>query len=170
MGIMDTVFWIVILIFTFLGIYKGFVKQVFSIAAWILAIILPLLLTSTISKFLYSIFKQEIFANNTAVFIGLFVISFIVIKIIGHFMKKGVQKSGFGFVDRFFGAIWGFTKAMLIISFVLLIVKALTTAPLVGEEVLAFIQKDLHLDSDTFGLGRYIYMNNPLPKLISLLT
>lgn len=85
-------------------------------------------------------------------------------------MKKGVQKSGFGFVDRFFGAIWGFTKAMLIISFVLLIVKALTTAPLVGEEVLAFIQKDLHLDSDTFGLGRYIYMNNPLPKLISLLT
>lgn len=169
MGIIDTVIIILLLLLFLLGLYKGFIKQAFSIIAWFLAVLVPFLFSSKITELFGDKLPETAIGTNSLVFVCLFVITFIIVKIIGHNLGKSVQKGALGWIDRFLGGIWGLAKGLLIVCVVLLLLKGLTTIPLLGEKVSDFLTIQLKLNSEGFLPGKYLYENNLLLKLIELI-
>ena len=169
MGTIDTAILIVFGVFLFLGIYKGFVKSVFSIAAWVIAFIVPFFLSKPATLLIAKFDSSGKFATGSIVFVGLFILTFIIVKIIGHNLSKSVKKGALGLVDRLLGGIWGAARALLIISLVLLLLKGIANLPLVGEGVLKFLTNDLKLNSNANSIGKYLYLNNLLPKFIDFI-
>lgn len=169
MGIIDTAIIILLGVLVFLGLAKGFVKQVFSMGAWILALAVPLLFGKTITNIFSDQIPDTALGKSSLVFIALFLVTFILMKIIGHMFSKSVKKGALGWVDRLLGVVWGLAKGLVIISVVLLLAKALTTLPFIGEDVLTFLTNDMKLGSTQFMPGRYLYENNLLLKFIESL-
>ncbi len=169
MGTIDTIILIILGLLLFFGLYKGFVKQVFSIAAWILAIGIPFFFTKPVTKLIGDMDIIKSSNLSSFIFVGLFIITFIIVKIIGHKLGKSIQKGALGLVDRILGGAWGLAKGLIIISLALLILKGLTTLPLIGDSVLKFVNTELKLNEEGFGIGKYLYNNNLLPILINML-
>ncbi|MFA5543282.1 MAG: CvpA family protein [Bacilli bacterium] len=169
MGIIDTAIIILLGVLVFLGLLKGFVRQIFSMGAWILALAIPIIFGKTITNIFSDQIPDTALGKSSLVFIGLFLLTFIIVKVLGHIFSKSVKKGALGWVDRFLGMVWGATKGLVIISVVLLLAKALTTLPLIGEEVLGFLSNDLKLGTEGFLPGKFLYENNLLVKFIESL-
>lgn len=169
MGIVDTIIIIILGLLLFFGLYKGFIKQVFSIGAWFLAVLVPFLFSGKVTELIGDKLPDTGLSANSLVFAGLFILTFIIVKIIGHKLGKSVQKGALGWVDRLLGGIWGLAKGLLIVSVVLLLAKGLTSLPLVGEKILEFITIQLKLGTPGFTPAKYLYENNLLLKLIELI-
>lgn len=169
MGIIDTAIIILLGVLVFLGLLKGFVRQIFSMGAWILALAVPIIFGKTITNIFSDQIPDTALGKSSLVFIGLFLLTFIIVKVLGHIFSKSVKKGALGWVDRFLGMVWGATKGLVIISVVLLLAKALTTLPLIGEEVLGFLSNDLKLGTEGFLPGKFLYENNLLVKFIESL-
>lgn len=169
MGIIDTAIIILLGVLVFLGLLKGFVRQIFSMGAWILALAIPIIFGKTITNIFSDQIPDTALGKSSLVFIGLFLLTFIIVKVLGHIFSKSVKKGALGWIDRFLGMVWGATKGLVIISVVLLLAKALTTLPLIGEEVLGFLSNDLKLGTEGFLPGKFLYENNLLVKFIESL-
>ena len=169
MGIIDTIIIIVLGLLLLFGLYKGLIKQIFSIGAWFLAVLVPFLFSNQITALIGDKLPNTGLSANSLVFAGLFIITFVIVKIIGHSLGKSVQKGALGWIDRILGGVWGLAKGLLIISVILLLAKGLTSLPFVGDKVLEVLTKQLQLGTPGFSLGKYLYENNLLLKLIELL-
>lgn len=169
MGIIDTVIIILLSVLVVTGFAKGFIKQIFSIGAWALAIIVPITFTGVVNNLIGDKLPNVSIGTTSIIFVGLFIVTFIIIKIIGHSLGKSVQKGALGWVDRLLGLAWGLAKGLIIICVFFLVVKFLTTLPLIGNTVLEFISKDLELEKESFMVGRYLYNNNLLLKLLEFI-
>lgn len=169
MGIIDTIIIILLVLLFLWGLYKGFIKQAFSLVAWFLAILVPFLFSSKITELFGDKIPETALGTNSLVFVCLFVLTFVIVKIVGHALGKSVQKGALGWVDRFLGGIWGLAKGLLIICVVLLLFKGLASLPIIGGKVDTFISAQLKLGTEGFLPGKYLYENNLLLKLIELI-
>ncbi|MGD9887011.1 MAG: CvpA family protein [Bacilli bacterium] len=95
-------------------------------------------------------------------FIGLFVVIFILFKILGHFLNKLFSGKVLGFVNKILGAVLGLTKAVLIVSVLMLV---LSTAAGMIPAVNDFVTADL-ASNGGLGIAKYLYESNPLVALI----
>lgn len=160
MGILDISVISIIVLFVFLGLTKGFIKQVTSIASWIIAFVVPLLFTNEVVKIVIEEEKQGEIYSSAIVFACLFIITFIIVRIIGKIVSKSMEKVGIGFFDSLLGAIWGLAKALIIISLIFLLFKWLVNAPFIGESLQNFLAKDIKLETDHFSIAKFLYENN----------
>jgi membrane protein required for colicin V production len=169
MGIINTIILILLGLLLFFGLYKGFIKQVFSIGAWFLAILVPFLFSKPVTSLIGESKDNSAFGTRSLVFVGLFILTFLIVKIIGHKIGNTIQKGALGWIDRFLGGLWGAAKGLIIVSLALLLIKGIVSIPFIGTPVLEFITSDLKLGSSEFGIGKYLYENNLLLKLIKVL-
>lgn len=168
MGIIDLIIIALIALLGLFGFFRGFVKQLFSLGAWLISLLLAFFLTKPLMPQIALLFNiTQSFSTSAITFIGIFVISFIIIKIIAHLLAKGIQKGALGFVDRLLGLTWGAAKALLIVSLLFLAADFLKTLPLVGPSISNFLDTDLKLTTEAIGIGRYLYENNFATLLIN---
>ena len=105
------------LIITFLSLIKcykkGFVLSVLSMAKWLLAYVITLILFPKIKPYL-----KDIIDNEYVLDIGLGIAIFIVVIFIVLFINKGISKAvnytGIGSLDTTFGFFFGFIRAYII--------------------------------------------------------
>lgn len=106
-------------LFIGIGIYRGFIKEVFQIAAMLGGFIGAYLTYPILALKLTFISKNESTLTVLA-FVLAFLICFFVILAIGWIIKKVVHMTPLGWIDRLIGGISGFLKAsILLIVFVL---------------------------------------------------
>ncbi|MDD3191650.1 MAG: CvpA family protein [Bacilli bacterium] len=170
LGIIDIIIIGLVALLFLMGLVKGFVKQLSSIGAWILAAVVPIAVSKPVSTMVVNMGAEDTFATNALVFVGLFVVTFVIVKIIGHSLSKSVQKGALGGVDRLIGGVWGIAKALLIVCLVFILVQWVITLPLIGSSVNTFVSEQLDLANPEFGIARYLYKTNPLSMLLKLLT
>ena len=76
-----------------------FIKQAASIISWVAAIAVPLIFTDEAVKLVIAEENQGDIYSSAIVFASLFIITFIVVRVIGKIISGTLSKAGIGFFD-----------------------------------------------------------------------
>ena len=111
-------FYILITIFSLIKCYKdGFVLSVLSMAKWILAYVLTLLIFPRIKPYLKDVVDNE-YVLDIALGITIFIIVIFLVLLINKGLSKAIRYTGVGSLDTIFGFFFGFIKAYIISIFI----------------------------------------------------
>lgn len=127
MTIFDYVVLGIFLISILLSIIRGLVREVLSIAGWVVAFIAASSYASDFEPYIPSEVGGEslrIIAAFVLVFLAVLIITVLITMLLSTFIK-GV---GLGFIDRLLGAFFGFARALVVVL-VLVLVAGLTALP-----------------------------------------
>jgi membrane protein required for colicin V production len=120
MAVIDIVFLVIIALSCIMGGFRGLVKEAFSLATWIGAIVIGTLLYEPMAGLLTGIIDNSSLRNLSA-FAILFVLTILIGTIISNLMKKLMQAAGLGGADRVLGALFGILRGLIIISLIVLV-------------------------------------------------
>lgn len=113
LNILDIIFIVIILLSMFLGILKGFIKELLSLVFLVVATILSFLYYSEIGGFLLKYIKNK----NISKFVG-FVLIFVIVLIVGSlvtfFLKKIFVLGPLKSIDKILGGVFGLIRGILI--------------------------------------------------------
>ena len=107
-------FYIVITLFSLIKCYKnGFVLSVLSMAKWLLAYIITLIIFPKAKPYFKDIIDSE-YVLDIGLGITIFVIVIFLILFVNKGLSKVVSYSGIGSLDTMFGFFFGFIRAYII--------------------------------------------------------
>lgn len=117
---LDFIFSTVIFVFAIVGAINGFIKEVFSKIAVVLSIFLGVTFSSELSPVF-----QSVVANKTVdlilAFLTIFIISFLVIKIVQSILEKVFSFPILSSLDRVLGLAFGLLQGLFIIAIFLIL-------------------------------------------------
>ena len=106
--------YLVITILSLITCYKkGFVLSILSLAKWILAYVITLILFPRIKPYLKDIVDNE-YVLNVALGIIIFIVVIFVVLLVNKGISKAVSFTGIGGLDTTFGFFFGFIRAYII--------------------------------------------------------
>jgi membrane protein required for colicin V production len=141
--VIDYIFIFLILLMIVHGFIKGFIEELFSWAALILAIWAAVLLNPAAAAFI----RQKAMQNVRVVpeilgFAAIFILVMIVIKFLEKILKDVIAGANLGSVNKILGALFGLVEGF---AFVVLVIFVLSVQPLfnasgiLGDSVFAQI-------------------------------
>ena len=92
---------------------KGFVLSVLSMAKWLLAYIITLLIFPRIKPYLKDVIDNE-YVLDVGLGVGIFVIVIFLVLMINKGISKAIRYTGIGSLDTIFGFFFGFIRAYII--------------------------------------------------------
>ena len=92
---------------------KGFVLSVLSMAKWILAYVITLILFPTVKPYFKDIIDSE-YVLDVGLGITIFIVVIFLVLLINKGISKAVSYTGIGGLDKMFGFFFGFIKAYII--------------------------------------------------------
>ena len=110
-----------------LGLMRGAVKEVFSLASWVIAFIVAKLFSVQLARFLESAVGNSSLRLLTA-FIILFIFTLIIMGLISLLIASAVKKIGLGPLDRLLGTVIGFLRGV-VIMLILVVLGGMTALP-----------------------------------------
>lgn len=120
MNLIDLIFSFFLVFYTYKGYKKGLITSFVSLFSFFVSIILSLNFSNIFSDLLIKFFPES---NNLLIgFISLiatFIIAYLIINWITKSFKKLIDLTFIGFFDDVSGAVFGFIKTALIISFII---------------------------------------------------
>ena len=119
-----------ILILTAIGIYRGFLKGLFRLIAWAASIIGAYMSQDILAGVISRNLEISGFTVTLVCICLGFLIPFITLFAIGHFVEKSIEDTSIGKVNRIFGGIIGAFKGWLICCILLTILHIL---PITGN-------------------------------------
>ena len=112
-SIIDLIY-LILTILSLINCYKkGFILSILSMAKWLLAYIITLILFPKIKPYVKDIIDNE-YVLDIGLGITLFVIVIFLILMINKGLSKAVSYSGIGSLDTLFGFFFGFFRAYII--------------------------------------------------------
>ena len=112
-SIVDLIY-LIITIFSLTSCYrKGFVLSILSMAKWLLAYIITLILFPKIKPYLKDIIDNE-YVLDVGLGIAIFIVVIFLVLLINKGISKAVRYTGIGGLDTTFGLFFGFIKAYII--------------------------------------------------------
>ncbi len=114
----DYVFLIIIGLSAFVGLWRGLIKEAFSLMTWIAAITLAFMFRDVPLNILNKFFNISIDQPVIAAALGaliIFVVAMLVGSTIANMVKKVITNNNLGFLNRILGLVFGIARALLII-------------------------------------------------------
>ena len=118
---------VVVLLSALLGLWRGVIREVFALAAWIAAIVCMFLFGSRVAQMLpmLQLSAETAWLRSLAGYALVFVGVFLLLSVIGFAFSKLVKAVGLSFVDRALGMVFGVLRGVLIVVLVVKIAKAM---------------------------------------------
>jgi len=110
-----------------LSVLRGFVREVLSLAGWIVAFLVASLLSGPAAGWLSGSIGDESIRALVA-FAAVFVITLIGMSLLAMTVSGLMKKAGLGLEDRLLGGVFGLARGMLIVMVVVLL-AGLTKLP-----------------------------------------
>ena len=106
--------YLVVTIFSLIKCYKkGFVLSILSMAKWLLAYILTLLIFPKVKPYLKDIIDNE-YVLDVGLGVTIFIILIFLVLMINRGISKAIRYTGIGSLDTLFGFFFGFIRAYII--------------------------------------------------------
>ena len=107
-------FYLIITIFSLISCYrKGFVLSVLSMAKWLLAYVVTLIIFPRVKPYFRDIIDNE-YVLDVGLGIAIFVVVIFLVLLINKGISKAVSYTGIGGLDTTFGFFFGFIRAYII--------------------------------------------------------
>ncbi len=165
MGIIDIAIFGLVFLSALIGIFRGFVREVLSLVAWVAAFYIAFRFHGDIAGQLTMIEMESL--RKGAAFLAIFFVVLIIFSLFNYVVAKLVDSTGLSGTDRFLGVIFGVARGAAIVL-VLIILAGLTPLPEskpwqksklipyfqeAGEWVKGYLPEDIakHLDFSTAG-------------------
>jgi membrane protein required for colicin V production len=95
------------------GVWRGLVREVVSLAGWVIAFLAANLLAGPVGERLpESIARPEL--RVLLAFVGIFILSLVVTTLFGLLLSKMLKAAGLGGLDRTLGALFGLVRGVLV--------------------------------------------------------
>lgn len=108
-----------------IGIWRGFVREVFALAGWVAAIAVAMLFASEVARLIPASFATPL-VRSVIAFAGIFIVILLAVAVAGLMFTKAVRAVGLGLADRTLGGVFGFARGALILL-ILALAVGLTT-------------------------------------------
>ena len=106
--------YLVVTIFSLIKCYKkGFVLSILSMAKWLLAYIITLLIFPKVKPYLKDIIDNE-YVLDVGLGVAIFIIVIFLVLMINRGISKAIRYTGIGSLDTIFGFFFGFIRAYII--------------------------------------------------------
>ena len=106
--------YLVITIFSLIKCYKkGFVLSILSMAKWLLAYIITLLIFPKIKPYLKNIIDNE-YVLDVGLGVAIFIVVIFLVLLVNRGISKAIRYTGIGSLDTVFGFFFGFIRAYII--------------------------------------------------------
>ena len=92
---------------------KGFVLSILSMAKWLLAYIITLLIFPKIKPYLKNVIDNE-YVLDVGLGVAIFIIVIFLVLLINRGISKAIRYTGIGSLDTIFGFFFGFIRAYII--------------------------------------------------------
>ena len=112
-SLIDLTFCIITILSLIKGYKKGFVLSVLSMAKWLLAYVITLILFPRIKPYLEDIIDNE-YVLDVSLGIAIFIVVIFLILLVNKGISKAVRYTGIGSLDTMFGFFFGFFRAYII--------------------------------------------------------
>ena len=112
-SIIDLIY-LVITIWSLVSCYKrGFILSILSMAKWLLAYVITLILFPRIKPYVKDIIDNE-YILDVVLGIAIFIVVIFLVLLVNKGISKAVRDTGIGGLDTTFGFFFGFIKAYII--------------------------------------------------------
>ena len=112
-SVIDLIY-IAITIWSLISCYKkGFVLSILSMAKWLLAYVITLILFPRIKPYVEDIIDNE-YVLDVGLGIAIFIVVIFLVLLVNKGISKAVKYTGIGSLDTTFGFFFGFVKAYII--------------------------------------------------------
>ena len=116
-SVIDLIY-IIITIFSLIKCYKkGFVLSILSMAKWLLAYAITLIIFPRVKPYFKDIIDNE-YVLDIGLGITIFIIVIFLVLMVNRGISKAVSYSGIGSIDTIFGFFFGFVRAYIISIFI----------------------------------------------------
>ena len=115
LALIDWISITLILVFGITGFFNGFVKEIFSAAAWVLSLAIAWLYGPLLFPYVKDFINSESIKNIVS-FVLLFLISFVGLKILGSIISKLISAIGLKGLDKLLGMFFSSLKVLAILS------------------------------------------------------
>ena len=112
-SIVDLIY-LVITIWSLISCYKkGFILSILSMAKWLLAYVITLILFPRVKPYIKDIIDNE-YVLDVSLGITIFIVVIFLVLLVNKGISKAVRYTGIGSLDTTFGFFFGFIKAYII--------------------------------------------------------
>ena len=118
---------VVITLSALIGVWRGVIREVFALAAWIAAVVCMFLFGGKLANML-PIAQDTPWLRTLAGYTLMFIGVFVVLSVAGFLFSKVVNAIGLSFLDRALGMMFGLVRGALIVV-MLVFVAGATTLP-----------------------------------------
>lgn len=115
MNLLDICILLVVALSSIFGLWRGFVREVLSLLAWIAAIVVARLYSPHLAPLFGSITDNET-ARYVLAFAVLCFVTLLLGALINHFMTRLISRAGLQMTDRLLGALFGVARGVLIVA------------------------------------------------------
>ena len=113
LSIIDLIY-IIITVWSLISCYrKGFVLSILSMAKWLLAYVVTLILFPRIKPYVEDIIDNE-YVLDVGLGIAIFIVVIFLVLLVNKGISKAVKYTGIGGLDTTFGFFFGFVKAYIV--------------------------------------------------------
>ena len=112
-SLIDLIYSLITILSLIRGYKKGFVLSVLSMAKWLLAYVITLILFPRIKPYLEDIIDNE-YVLDVSLGISIFIVVIFLILLINKGISKAISYTGIGSLDTMFGFFFGFFRAYII--------------------------------------------------------
>lgn len=126
MTLIDVVALVIVGLSVLFGVFRGLMREVLALVAWVAAFLVANLLAPEAARQLPEGMAAEL--RLLAGFVAVFLIVLVVVSVLAILASKLVKGAGLGVEDRVLGGVFGFARGGLIVM-ILVLLAGLTSLP-----------------------------------------
>ena len=118
---------LVVLVSALIGVWRGFIREAFSLGTWVLAFWVSLFFSHPFAGLLQDVISEPSLRLGVA-YLSLFIMTLLVGALVNHLASSLVKVTGLGGMDRMLGVIFGLARGVVVVV-ILVILAGLTPMP-----------------------------------------